>query len=69
MHDEFATSTVVIVIVISLAMVTFGGIELYRERYKEYKVYLQDMTLEELETEYEPLAIEGLIIEAKKKGE
>jgi hypothetical protein len=36
---------------------------------KEYKIYLQDMTLEELETEYEIHDIDGLILECTKKGE
>ena len=35
----------------------------------EYKIYLQDMTLEELETEYEIYDIDGLILKCTKKGE
>jgi amino acid permease len=34
---------------------------------KQYKIYLQDMTLEELETEYDINEIDGLILHCTKK--
>lgn len=39
----------------------------FTEFKKEYKIYLQDMTLEELETEYDVVDIDGLILECTKK--
>ena len=36
---------------------------------KYYSIYLTNMTLQEFETEYEPISIDGLIITARKKGE
>lgn len=34
---------------------------------KTYKIYLQDMTLNELETEYEVRDVDGLILECTRK--
>ena len=34
---------------------------------KKYKIYLQDMTLNELETEYEVRDVDGLILECTRK--
>jgi hypothetical protein len=33
-----------------------------------YSIYLTDMTMKELETEYEPYDIDGLILKCTKKG-
>lgn len=38
-------------------------------REKTYDIYLDDMTLKELETEYEPYNIDGLVVKCTKKGE
>lgn len=37
-------------------------------REKTYDIYLDDMTLKELETEYEPYGIDGLVLKCTKKG-
>lgn len=67
MFDEFSIITVVWITAVSLGLIICGAIGVYRTRQKEYKVFLQDMTLEEFETEYEPINFEGLIIKARRK--
>ena len=67
MFDEWSIITSVLVIAVSLGLIIGGVIGSYQTRQKVYKVYLKDMTLEEFETEYEPIKVEGLIIKAIRK--
>lgn len=64
--DELKTWFVFTILGVILTVLIYFTVETAQ---KEYKIYLQDMTLEELETEYDINEIDGLILHCTKKGE
>ena len=64
--DELKTWLVLMILGMILTVLIYFTVKTAQ---KEYKIYLQDMTLEELETEYEILEVDGLILKCTKKGE
>ena len=65
--DGFSASLIrwIIMIAFDVSMLTAV---LICNREPTYDIYLDDMTLKELETEYEPYDIDGLVVKCKKKG-
>ena len=65
--DGFSTSLIKWLIVIACIIPMLIAV-LICNRETSYDIYLDDMTLKELETEYEPYNIDGLVLECTKKG-
>ena len=65
--DGFSTSLIKWLIVIA-SIVSMLIAFLICDREAKYDIYLDDMTLKELETEYEPYNIDGLVLKCTKKG-
>lgn len=66
--DGFSASLIAWLIVIACVATMFIAL-LICDKEKTYDIYLDDMTLKELETEYEPYDIDGLVAKCTKKGE
>lgn len=66
-EDGFSTSLIKWLIVIACIVSMLIAI-LICSTEKTYDIYLDDMTMKELETEYEPYDIDGLIVKCTKKG-
>lgn len=66
--DGFSTSLIKWLIVIACIASMLIAV-LICDRDTRYDIYLDDMTLKELETEYEPYDIDGLVVKCTKKGD
>lgn len=66
--DGFSANLIKWLIVTACIVSMFLAVLIYNME-KTYKIYLDDMTLKELETEYEPYAIDGPVVKCIKKGE
>lgn len=65
--EGFNASLIALIIAIALVVTTTIAL-LICDKEKTYDIYLDDMTLKELETEYEPYRIDGLVVKCTKKG-
>lgn len=65
--DGFSTSLIEWLIMIACILPMLITV-LICNRETRYDIYLDDMTLKELETEYEPYKIDGLVLKCTKKG-
>lgn len=63
--DEFSITIISWLIMIVCILSVLIAILMWNKE-KTYYIYLDDMTLKELETEYEPYEIDGLILECTK---
>lgn len=66
--DGFSTS-LIIWLIVAVCIVSMIIAILIRNRETTYSIYLDNMSLKELETEYEPYAIDGPVVKCTKKGE